>query len=78
MAQSAKNLPAVQDTRVPSLSHEDPLEKKIYLFRFANGWIPKPTYVLKNLGLMVTEVQTYGGVPVQSESVSCSVTSNSL
>ena len=29
MAQSAKNLPAMQETQVPSLSQEDPLEKEM-------------------------------------------------
>ena len=29
MAQSVKNLPAVQETQVPSLGWEDPLEKEM-------------------------------------------------
>ena len=29
MAQMVKNLPAVQETRVPSLGQEDPLEKEM-------------------------------------------------
>ena len=29
LAQSVKNLPAMQETRVPSLGQEDPLEKEM-------------------------------------------------
>ena len=29
MAQTIKNLPAMQETRVPSLGREDPLEKRM-------------------------------------------------
>ena len=35
MAQTVKNPPAVQETWVPSLGWEDPLEK---------GWLPTPVF----------------------------------
>ena len=43
VAQTVKNLPGMQETRVPSLAQEDPLEKEwqstpIFLLREFHGW----------------------------------------
>ena len=37
-AQSVKNLPAVQETRVPSLGQEDPLEKEMATHSSILAW----------------------------------------
>ena len=42
MAQMVKNLPAVQETQVPSLSWEDPLEKEVTTHHSILAWrIPR-------------------------------------
>ena len=38
MAQAVKNLPAMQETRVQSLSHEDPLEKGMAIHSSIPAW----------------------------------------
>ena len=38
IAQSVKNLPAVQETRVPSLGWEDPLEKEMEKHSSTLAW----------------------------------------
>ena len=38
MAQSVKNLPAMQETRVPSLSQEDPLKKGMAIHSSILAW----------------------------------------
>ena len=38
MAQMVKNLPAVQETRVPSLGQEDPLEKEMATHSSTLAW----------------------------------------
>ena len=46
MAEMIKNLPAVQETWVPSLGQEDPLEKKMdtysHIFPWKIPWIRGP------------------------------------
>ena len=39
MAQMVKNLPATQETKVPSLSQEDPLEKGMATHSSILAWI---------------------------------------
>ena len=42
MAQMVKNLPAVQETQVPSLGEEDPLEKEMATYSSILAWkIPR-------------------------------------
>ena len=38
MAQVVKNLPAMQETQVPSLGEEDPLEKKMATYSSILAW----------------------------------------
>ena len=38
MAQTVKNLPALQETQVPSLGQEDPLEKGIATYSSSLAW----------------------------------------
>ena len=38
MAQVVKNLPAIQETQVPSLGEEDPLEKKMATYSSILAW----------------------------------------
>ena len=38
MAQTVKNLPAMQETRVPSLGREDPLEKGVATHSCILAW----------------------------------------
>ena len=38
VAQTVKNLPAVQETRVPSLSWEDPLERRMATHSSVLAW----------------------------------------
>ena len=38
VAQTVKNLPAVQETGVPSLGHEDPLEKRMATHSSILAW----------------------------------------
>ena len=38
MAQTAKSLPAVQETQVPSLGREDPLEKEMVTHSSILAW----------------------------------------
>ena len=38
MAQTVKNLPAMQETRVPSLGREDPLEKEMVTHSNSLAW----------------------------------------
>ena len=38
VAQSVKNLPAIQDTWVPSLGREDPLEKEMAIHSSTIAW----------------------------------------
>ena len=38
MTQAVKNLPAVQETRVPSLGWEDPLEKEMAIHSSILAW----------------------------------------
>ena len=38
MAQTVKNLPAVQETQIQSLGHEDPLEKEMATHSSIHAW----------------------------------------
>ena len=38
VAQSVKNLPAVQETQIQSLGHEDPLEKEMATHSSIHAW----------------------------------------
>ena len=59
MAQTVKNLPAMQEPRVQSLGHEDPLEKKMEthsgMLAWKIPWTEEPG-VLQSMG--VTKDQT--------------------
>ena len=59
MAQSVKNLPAVEETRVQSLSWEDPLEKEIATHSSILAWrIPwtEEAGRLQSLGLQESDM----------------------
>ena len=43
MAQKVKNLPATQETRVPSLAQEDPLEKEMAIHSSILTWETEET-----------------------------------
>ena len=59
MAQSIKNLPAMQETQVQSLGQEDPLEKEIAthsnILAWRIPWTEKPGG-LQSIGLQESEV----------------------
>ena len=58
MAQWVKNLPAMQDTeetRVPSLGQEDPLEKEMATHSFILAWKIPRTEELGGLQFMVSQ-----------------------
>ena len=54
MAQIVKNLPAMQETQVRSLSQEDPLEKGM-------EWVPTPLFLpRKSLDMLVWQATVHG------------------
>ena len=59
MAQSVKNLPAMQETQVQSLGQEDPLEKEIAthsnILAWRIPWTEKPGG-LQSMGLQESDV----------------------
>ena len=60
MAQSAKNLPAMQETQVPSLSQQDLLEKEMATHSSILAWeIPwkEETGRLQSMGLQESQIQ---------------------
>ena len=61
MAQWVKNLPAMQDTeetRVPSLGQEDPLEKEMATHSFILAWKIPRTEELGGLQSIVSQSRT--------------------
>ena len=61
MAQWVKNLPAMQDTeetRVPSLGQEDPLEKEMATHSFILAWKIPQTEELGGLQSIVSQSRT--------------------
>ena len=58
VAQLVKNLPTVQETRVPSLGWEDPLEKEIATHSSILGW--KISWTEEPGGLQSMGSQTIG------------------
>ena len=51
MAQTVKNLSAVQETQVPSLGWEDPLEKEMATHSRTLAWeIPEEPGMLQSMG----------------------------
>ena len=52
MAQTVKNLPAIQKTQFPSLGQEDPLEKGMAIHSFLLAWRIPGTEELAGLQLM--------------------------
>ena len=59
VAQTVKNLPAMQETRVPSLSREDPLEKGMATHSSSLAWtIPwtEEPGVLRSMGLLLLQL----------------------
>ena len=58
VAQSVKNLPAVQETRVRSLGWEDPLEKEMATHSSILAW--KISWTKEPRGLQYMELQRVG------------------
>ena len=58
MAQMVKNLPAIQETQVPSLGQEDPLEKGMATHSSILAWRIQWTEVLGGLQFMESQSQT--------------------
>ena len=52
MAQTVKNLPAIQETQVPSLGQEDPLEKGMAIHSLLLAWRISWTEELAGLQVM--------------------------